>query len=78
MISNAVIPGILGYAAKVGDPADERNPLQKMLNPQNERKSPTTLGEHFESKIPGLREDLPEKHPKPQEETSGGGSGGNY
>jgi hypothetical protein len=78
MISNAVIPGILGYAAKVGDPADERNPLQKMLNPQNERKSPTTLGEYFESKIPGLREDLPEKHPKPQEETSGGGSGGNY
>lgn len=64
---SAFIPSALSYAAKVTDPADEGNYVRKALLPENKRKAPKTLGEHFEGAIPRLREDLPRKHPIEEE-----------
>ena len=68
LAKSTIDPAILTYVAKVGDPADQRSLGAKMLSPGNERKSPKTMWQHIESGIPGLRENLPEKHPKPVED----------
>jgi broad specificity phosphatase PhoE len=64
LAKSTLVPAVSEYAAKVTDPADTRSTGEKMLEPENKR-APTTIGEHVESAIPGLRENTPIKQPKP-------------
>lgn len=64
LAKSTVDPAIISYLAKVTDPADEGSVARKILNPENNRKTPKTIMEHIKSGIPFLREDLPEKHRK--------------
>lgn len=61
LAKTTLIPSAVDYVAKVSDPADERPVGQKIFEPENHRKSPKTLGQHIESAVPGLRENLPAK-----------------
>lgn len=63
LAKSSFIPSVSEYAAKVSDPADTRSLGEKMLEPENKRQ-PTTIPEHIESAIPGLRENTPVKQPK--------------
>lgn len=62
LAKSTVDPAILTYLAKVTDPADQGNPIRKMLAPENKRKSPKTIMEHIKSGLPFLREELEEKN----------------
>lgn len=61
LAKSTAVPALLDYIAKATDPADEGSIAGKILNPENKRK-PESIVEHIESGIPGLRENVPEKH----------------
>lgn len=62
LTKSTLVPAASDYAAKVLDPADTRSTGEKMIEPENKRQ-PTTIAEHVESAIPGLRENTPFKKP---------------
>ena len=62
LAKSTLVPAASDYAAKVADPADKRPLVNKMIEPENDRK-PETIKEHVESAIPGLRENVGVKKP---------------
>jgi hypothetical protein len=63
LIKGTVEPGLLQNIASWSDSHDKRAIATKILAPENDR-SPTTLKEHLETGIPGLRNDVPLKRGK--------------
>lgn len=61
LAKSTVDPALISYLAKVTDPADEGNPIRKVLAPENHRETPTTIAEHIKSGLPFLREQADEK-----------------
>lgn len=62
LTKSTLIPAASDYAAKVTDPLDKASLGRRIIEPENDRQ-PTTIKEHVESAIPGLREDVGEKKP---------------
>lgn len=62
LAKSTLVPAASDYAAKVTDPIDKRPLVNKMIEPENDRK-PETIKEHVESAIPGLRENVGVKKP---------------
>jgi hypothetical protein len=62
LAKSTLVPAMLDYAAKASDPIDTHSIPRKIIEPENLRK-PTTVKEHIESAIPGLREDVGVKPP---------------
>lgn len=67
LAKSTLVPAASDYAAKVSDPLDKRPIGERLMDPENDRK-PTTVKEHIESAIPGLREDVGEKKATPHKQ----------
>jgi len=67
LAKSTLVPAAADYAAKVSDPLDTRPVGERLMDPENKRK-PTTIPEHIESAIPGLRENVEEKKPVPHKQ----------
>src|SRR6185436_388706 len=76
LAKSTVDPALITYLAKVTDPADEGNPIRKMIAPENKRATPKTIGEHIKSGVPFLREQLNVKNS--HQSTTGAGAGGDW
>src|ERR1700748_3272865 len=63
LAKSTLVPAVSEYAAKVLDPVDSRPTPEKMIEPANLRQ-PSTIGEHIESAIPVLRENVGKKKKK--------------
>jgi broad specificity phosphatase PhoE len=59
LAKSTIDPALLNYVAEETDPTSGTMP-GRLIDPQNKRKA-RTIGEHVESGIPGLRENLEEK-----------------
>lgn len=58
LAKSTIDPAILNNVATWTDPADKRSFLEKLAKSENLHK-PTTIAEHVETGIPGLRENVP-------------------
>jgi hypothetical protein len=63
LAKSTIDPAILNNIATWTDPADKRGFYDQLTHSENLRK-PTTIGQHIETGIPGLRENVPLKKGK--------------